>query len=65
MRLLKVMGQKKENKMALRHDVQTDALFNSILKLKTLDECYLYFEDLCTTKEVKDLYTENCKILME
>ena len=41
--------------MALRHDVQTDALFNSILKLKTLDECYLYFEDLCTNKEVKDL----------
>ena len=41
--------------MALRHDEQTDKLFRSILKLKNIDECYLYFEDLCTNREVRDL----------
>ena len=41
--------------MALKHDAQTDELFRSILELRTLDECYLYFEDLCTNKEIRDL----------
>ena len=33
----------------------TDRLFESILSLKTLDECYAYFEDLCTVKEILDM----------
>ncbi len=33
----------------------TDRLFETILNLKTLDECYNYFEDLCTIKELQDL----------
>lgn len=41
--------------MALKHDAQTDELFRSILEVRTLDECYLYFEDLCTNKEIRDL----------
>ena len=41
--------------MGLRKDEQTDELFRSILSLKTVDECYLYFEDLCTNKEIRDL----------
>ena len=41
--------------MALKHDAQTDELFRSILELRTLDECYLYFEDLWTNKEIRDL----------
>ncbi|MBQ9007912.1 MAG: helix-turn-helix domain-containing protein [Clostridia bacterium] len=41
--------------MSLKHDRQTDALFQSFLELKTLDECYLYFEDLCTNKEIRDM----------
>lgn len=32
-----------------------DRLFRSILNLKTLDECYAYFEDLCTIKELLDM----------
>lgn len=32
-----------------------DRLFQSILNLKTLDECYAYFEDLCTIKELLDM----------
>ena len=30
----------------------TDLLFNSILTLKSLDECYAFFEDICTVKEI-------------
>lgn len=37
--------------MALAHDEQIDQLFKAILSLKTLEECYLYFEDLFTIKE--------------
>ena len=33
----------------------TDNLFKAILSLKTMDECYLFFEDLCTVKEVLDI----------
>ena len=40
--------------MVLRRDEQTDALFRSILALKSIEECYCYFEDLCTNKEVRD-----------
>lgn len=30
----------------------TDFLLSAILKLETLDECYAFFEDLCTVQEV-------------
>lgn len=32
-----------------------DRLFQSILNLQSLDECYDYFEDLCTVKELQDM----------
>lgn len=41
--------------MSLRRDPQTDALFESILALGNVEECYQYFEDLCTVKEVRDM----------
>ncbi|NMP37136.1 MAG: TrpR-like protein, YerC/YecD [Clostridiales bacterium] len=31
----------------------TDFLFNAILELKDLEECYNFFEDLCTVTELK------------
>lgn len=34
---------------------QTDSLFKAILSLKTVDECYDFFEDLCTIKELADM----------
>ena len=40
--------------MNLRNDA-TDNLFEAILKLKSVDEFYLFFEDLCTVKEIKDM----------
>ena len=32
-----------------------DRLFQTILNLGSVEECYAYFEDLCTIKEVKDM----------
>lgn len=37
------------------HDEQTETLFKAILSLKTVDECYAFFEDLCTMKELADM----------
>ena len=31
----------------------TDSLFKAILTLKTVDECYAFFDDLCTISEIK------------
>lgn len=39
--------------MALRKNADKDFLFEAILSLKTLDECYLFFEDVCTIKELQ------------
>ncbi len=33
----------------------TDHFFEAILTLKTVDECYKFFEDVCTIKEIKAL----------
>ncbi|MFS0784482.1 YerC/YecD family TrpR-related protein [Bacillus sp. 1P06AnD] len=34
---------------------ELDQLFNSILSLKDLDECYRFFDDLCTINEIQSL----------
>lgn len=39
----------------LQNEKQMDDLFNAILKLETVDECYELFEDLCTVLEIKSL----------
>ena len=33
----------------------TDRLFEAILGLETLEDCYRFFEDVCTIKELQDL----------
>ncbi len=33
----------------------TDALFQAVLRLRTVEECYRFFEDLCTVGELKAL----------
>ena len=37
------------------HTKDTDQLFEAILTLKTVDECYKFFEDVCTVKEIKEI----------
>lgn len=36
-------------------DENTDKLFEAILLLNDIDECYSFFEDLCTVSEIKAL----------
>ena len=36
-------------------DANMDFLFGSILKLETREECYKFFEDLCTVNELKSI----------
>lgn len=48
-------------------DQFTDALFKSILKLETIEECYRFFEDICTIKEIQSISQrlEVAKLLKE
>lgn len=36
-------------------DDATDKLFEAILMLETVEECYAFFEDVCTVHEIKSL----------
>lgn len=37
------------------HSESVDRLFQTILNLNSIEECYVYFEDLCTIKEILDM----------
>ena len=37
------------------HTGALDALFETILDLDTVEECYDFFDDLCTVKELDDM----------
>ena len=37
------------------HSPSVDRLFQSFLNLNTVEDCYAYFEDLCTVKEIQDM----------
>ena len=34
-------------------DPATDMLFSAVLRLETVEECYGFFEDICTVSEIK------------
>lgn len=48
-------------------DKFADALFEAILKLETVEECYRFFEDICTIKEIQSISQrlEVAKLLKE
>lgn len=37
------------------HTEETDALFRAILSLNNVEECYAFFEDACTIKEIIEI----------
>lgn len=37
------------------HSEATDKLFKAILTLETVEECYSFFEDACTIKEIIEI----------
>ena len=49
------------------NDVHLEDFYNLILSLKTVDDCKILFEDLCTYKEVEQMAQRICaaKLLME
>src|SRR5699024_1824597 len=50
-----------------RHNAMTDALFDAILSLETREQCYQFFDDLCTVKEIADMSQrlEAAKLLLQ
>lgn len=48
-------------------ELNLDFLFRAVLSLETMDECYKFFEDLCTVQELKALSQRLCvaKMLSE
>ncbi len=48
-------------------DKFTDGLFEAILKLENIEECYRFFEDICTIKELQSISQrlEVAKLLKE
>ena len=36
-------------------DINVELLFKAVLSLETMEECYKFFEDLCTVPELKAL----------
>ena len=42
----------KANKGQKRRNENIDKVFEAILSLETVDECYRFFEDICTIKEI-------------
>ncbi|MBQ5712026.1 MAG: TrpR-related protein YerC/YecD [Oscillospiraceae bacterium] len=39
----------------MKRDPSLDRLFGAILQLESPEECYAFFEDLCTIKELADM----------
>lgn len=37
------------------HSESIDTLFEVILRLETVEDCYDFFEDVCTIKELQDM----------
>ena len=40
------------------HTPEVDRLFRAILTLETMEDCYNFFEDACTVKEIIDISQE-------
>ena len=37
------------------HSASIDRLFKSMLQLETVEDCYQFFTDICTIKEIQDM----------
>ncbi len=49
-----LFAEKRTVKDMLRNE-NTDYLFKAILNLQDVEECYRFFEDICTADEVKEM----------
>ncbi|MBQ3707750.1 MAG: hypothetical protein II889_07565 [Clostridia bacterium] len=44
----------------IKHDPLKDYLFEAILTLETVEDCYHFFDDLCTIKEIGEMAKRMC-----
>lgn len=44
----------------LKRDPLLDYLFEAIMTLESADDCYRFFEDLCTVKEISEMAKRLC-----
>ena len=55
------MQRKAWSKMAHpKNDAMKDYLFEAILTLETVEDCYAFFDDLCTIKELGEMAKRMC-----
>ena len=48
----------------IRRDPVRDYLFEAILTLESLEDCYRFFDDLCTVKEISEMARRMCAAKM-
>ena len=48
----------------IRRDPVRDYLFEAILTLESLEDCYRFFDDLCTVKEISEMARRMCAARM-
>ena len=53
--MLSLYYTKARYKMNKLHNKEVDTLFEAILSLNSVEECYKFFEDACTIKEVLEI----------
>ena len=46
--------------MKVRRDQLKDYLFEAILTLETVEDCYNFFDDICTIKEIDEMAKRMC-----
>lgn len=46
---------KRRDEMDKLHTKEVDELFSAILSLESPEECYMFFEDICTVKELFEI----------
>ncbi|GIP22970.1 hypothetical protein J22TS3_32450 [Paenibacillus sp. J22TS3] len=49
------VGDDKSVQLKKLNDKSIDQLFEAILTLKNVEECYVFFDDLCTVNEIQSL----------
>ncbi|MNK45177.1 Trp repressor protein [compost metagenome] len=49
------VGDDKSVQLKKLNDKSIDQLFEAILTLKNIEECYVFFDDLCTVNEIQSL----------
>ena len=53
--LIELLGDEKLMQLKKLNDKSIDQLFEAILTLKNMEECYVFFDDLCTVNEIQSL----------